>query len=352
MRATTIIMLAIAICSCKEKQVVYEELPDNLFDMVKVIEPVFEKELDKKQDVAVYDDSLVVMVNTPMGALNSGYFVEMYNMAVDTVIAHCLHYGKDKEDLLGAVSYRHENTILVYDYVKSCIYKVDLPALMQDTDLSFSGKKTNICTQYMIPYGDVLLLQNPNCFDVGVAEYTNNGKRFVVSDKNFNYTERKKYKYDTFNVVRGFFLMNAAKNRIFYVDAYRNGIEIYDKGLALLAVVTGPEQILPSYSEYEEVPEFKSLLFYGDIPETYTALAASEDYVYAAYSGGRVCSDDKRDRFESYILKFDWNGCLEEVSKVNVHIKSLSCSGNGKVLYVYGQSSTSEYKLQKYVMEL
>lgn len=346
MKKFYLFVLSLCVCSCGKEYENYV-LPDDVFEAAEVISPLYDSIMGKKSDVYVYADSLIISVNTEREAVERGYFLELYDVRNVDSAKDYFTYGGEDGKLLGATSHMHGDTLLIYDYIKNDLYTFGIRQLL-DGNYSMC-KKTNILTQYFIPYKDRLLCQNPYCFDIGVKKYANEGRRFIVSDTAFAYVEKKKYHYETVNVVRGTFVLNWEVGRIFYADAYRNLVEVYDaENLSMLSRSVGPEQRKPSYAEYAYGPDIVGLLFYGDIPETYTEVVATSRYIYAVYSGGVICDDDERLVFSSYILKFDWSGQYIDAFKVNIHIKTLSLSEDGQYFYAYGQSSSSEYELRKY----
>lgn len=347
MKRIYVLLLLLCVCSCNKKYKEYR-LPNDVLTTSDLIIPSSESVMGKKTDVYVYADSVIISVNTVRDAAVKGYFLEIYDMCYGGTQKSLFMYGNEDGRLLSAASYRHRDTLLVYDYIKNDLYTFGVSQLFYDS-CNIAYKETNILTQYFLPYKNRLLCQNPYCFNIGNKKYTNNGRRFIVSDTSFSYKEKKKYSYETVNVVRGTFVINWDVGRIFYADAYHNLVEIYDvEDLSMLSCSVGPEDRKPSYTEYAYGPNIVGLLFYGTIPEAYTDIIDGPKYIYAAYSDGIICDDKDRETFQSYILKFDWDGQCLDVFKINLYIKTLSLSTDGEYIYVYGQSAQSEYKLQKY----
>lgn len=325
------------ICSCGSS-IKKNSLPDDIFNNAIKLDYVWEKTMDYSLNVWIHSDSLLIKKNKD--GYKSGYLLDICTINSDKPIYGYLPYGASTGECLASIDSFIGDTILIYEFIKHEVYILDLNCLPKKVE----SKSTNIVTQNMIPFGDRLLCQNPHCFKE-LHNYRNNGKRFILSDPSYNYFEKKKYNYNTFNVTRGYFLINWKKNRIFYADAYRNTIEIYDTNLSLLRITFGPENQKPQYTIID-----KDIIFYGDIPNTYTSLTATDDYVYAAYSGNKICNDRDRENFISYILVFDWSGNYIVSFEVDMYIKTLSLSADKESVFAYGQISNSEYRFRKYTI--
>lgn len=354
MNRTNLLFLSVLLIlpvSCK-REYPKNTLPQNIYSNARTLQPEWELAVGRKTNVYIFQDSILISDIDEKEAASAGYFMEVFNIHTGDTVETLLPYGAAQGKLLGATFYPHGgDTLLVYDYVKRSVYIVDLRQFASGVSgRAIYGKSTNISTQYILPYGNRLLCQNPYCFNINVKKYTNNGNRYILSDTSYSYTETSEYSYNTINVVRGVSAINWTKGKIFYADAFRNLIEIHGTDLSLLSYTVGPEHFLPSYTEYRYSPEAVGLVFYGDIPETYTAIASSDNAVYLAYSGNKITSDFNRNNFTSYIMTFDWDGRCTDVFKTDLYIKTLSLSADESRIYAYGQSSKSEYALQKFVL--
>ena len=324
----------------------------HLFCQQKSPTEIWQKRMTKYNNVYVFNDSLLILENTEKEASLHNFFINVRTLNNNKEVGNFFKYGADEDYLLGASSIIHNDTLIVYDYIKRYIYMMNLNRNSFDNNIYISKKKTNILTQYFLLHKNSIIIQNPYCFMNGPRCFRNDGKRFIVSDYNYNYNERIKYRYDTFNVVRGQFVLNWSKKRIFYADAYTAAYELYTADMKLLSKFSLPLDI-PSaeYIRYKYNSKTTGIIFKGEIPEAFTALCATDDYIYTLFSGESIKDDQDRTNFHSYLIIFDWDGNPISVYNINAHGISISVPENNDCIYIYGQTSKHEYNLFKFVLK-
>lgn len=113
-------------------------------------------------------------------------------------------------------------------------------------------------------------------------------------------------------------------------------IEIFDNGKLKIAI-NGPDYFLPDFSVERRKDGFIDVLPAKDLRAAYTAVFATADYFYVAYSGESFQTDGA-DR----VLVFDWEGNAVAQWKTNRRIYPTALHRKGNVTTMYGVNTNDQ----------
>lgn len=292
----------------------------------------------------VWRDSIAVVIHKK-GSRRK--FLELYNINSGRLINSYFHEGNGPDEILECISTYNNDTVLLED-----IQKHNLAIIPLDSMLNIKYKptlvRTDVKSQRIWPYKGKLLGVNPNCFTDKRQRIQNGGNRFIISDSNFVYSEKERYKYDTYNLTSAGIIIGYSQNRIIYYSQVYPVIEIYDTGLNLLKKIEGPD--LPHDPEYFLYGDFY-YVFKNEVPHAYTYHCCDSSFFYLAYIGEYSSYQGKKvEDLNSWIFKFDWDGNFIESYHIDTYIETLSVSDDGKVLYILCTDENGESILNKYPM--
>lgn len=193
---------------------------------------------------------------------------------------------------------------------------------------------------------------NPYSFKDINTKYNNRAPRFILSTNDFQYNEKHKYKYDTFNVVNGHFIINFQRGRIVYFSRNEDYFEIFNLDKKLIKKVFGPDNIKPKYFKYDNGYS-DEILYLGNIPISYISSCYSNNYIYVTYCGNRLDIKKNSDlsQYPTYIFKFDWNGNIINSYYTENYIKNISIANDERYIFSWEMNKNKELKLVKYYME-
>ena len=162
----------------------------------------------------------------------------------------------------------------------------------------------------------------------------NNGaSRFIINEKDIdpNFNRVNSRLYYTYNVSQGFIVPNIEKDRIIYASNFYDEIEIYDCDLHLLRRIEGPDNLIPSYQIHN-----REIIFNKTVPYTYRNYAITDDFFYLSYIGDYYTSGSQLQDFDSWILKFDWDGNFIECYHSEEYVSTISLSDTDGKFYARG----------------
>lgn len=262
-----------------------------------------------------------------------------------------LKYGSGNGDLLSSTSCRNGNEMLIYDFIKHDVYVFNLDSILTQKHPNVSKSAVDFSCQYLLPYKDSsFLFLNPLFFPLKNKQFTSHRDQFCLSSGG-HYEFSKNYKYDYFNVTRGFFIIDWNHDRLVYFDSYYHRIDYYTTALEHLFTLEDHSQDVASFTIIKYNEKDQGLVFSSFIPETFLDAAYNDDFIYVAYSGQVIIDDFRREVFRSIIYKLSWDGVLVESYDCDLHVKSLSSSpANSDLLYIFGQDAPDHYSLIKCVL--
>ena len=271
--------------------------------------------------------------------------VEIYNLNSGALIWDRFTKGNGPEEILMGRSDMFNDTLMLEDFMRDRIVLLPIGKITTGEDFKPEFQGYSVVSTRIRPFGGKLLAVNPYCFNDKQSGIHNDGNRFILTDSSFNYKETNSYQYETFNVTNGNFIISYDNDRIIYYSAAEPLIEVYDTDLNLLRTVTGPE--LPNRPELSLIGNM--VMYSNGKPYAYkSASCCNRRHVYLTYIGELATADRNYDDFDTYILKFDWDGNFIESYSIGHSVTSMSLSGDGKSLYVFGREHDGTDVLYRY----
>lgn len=272
------------------------------------------------RDAFVYADSILVVVNSKE---TEAPFVQVFNLFTHDSIASFLLKGNGHGEILSAIPFMQDNTIIVNDFVKGQVVFLNLDSLLRTDAYSPSVIKYNLhMAANVFPFGNDYLTENPYCFTseaLGIRQGIEYGiPRFLkISDLSKEMSLDTKYRYDTWNVaVDGQILCRTSDlGRVFYANMSKSEVEVYDGNLSLLKRIDGPVVFKESLMKEKVVEsgELEEVCFKDVIPYAYMSSCSDSSGVYLNYLGKlfKPNSRPSQEEMQSYIFYFDWDGNLK-----------------------------------------
>lgn len=288
--------------------------------------------------VHIYDDSIAVVHNTNKAHRKH---VELYNIHDNTLIKELIAQGNGPGEMVSALSRYNNDTLVIWDFMKCNIATIPIKSAVSDTAYNPTLRSFSLTPKCMWPYKGRLMAINPNCFRYDKLGINNDGPRLIISDSNYVYKESRKYDIQTVNAVYTDFFISWKNNRIIVFDTSEPRIEIFDTNLNLQKTIYGPE--LPDeirYSTYENFGTYVAAE--GKSPESYHTFCTDEDFFYLAYNGDFFSRDKTMYDLSTWIFKFDWDGNFVDSYYVDHFIHSMSLSGDGQSMYIFGVNRDGE----------
>ncbi|MFI3263025.1 MAG: hypothetical protein R3Y26_08970 [Rikenellaceae bacterium] len=287
------------------------------------------------KNFSMCNDSVMVVLNKPSGK-NS--FVVFHNIKRDESIAEFIRLGRANNEMLNCSAHIKDNLLLVKDFVKNNLAIINIDSVLvygSDYEVNDFIKFGNtIGSGFVTQYdSNRLIMLNPYCFTNKDMRIDNKQPRFIVLENDI--TPPLEYNdelYFTFNVTQGPIITNKNKNRVIYASSSLSEIEIYDFDLDPVKKIFGPIELTPTY----RVSDGKDISFDKIVPYSYMSSYYNEDYFYLTYVGEYFHRNDKLENFDSYILKFDWDGNLVETYHSPEYIYSLYWSEINNSFYGRG----------------
>ena len=285
--------------------------------------------LDFARKCYVYDDVLVV---TNYENSNK-HLLEFYNINTMELKKQAILHGNGPDEVLLLLSRNYKDELHVdggSSSGKLTQFNVVEFANNKDSKLEFVDYAFQCQHKYLLDNNKFLVV-NPFRFvnkELGIVQDEN---RFIILDA----TDRllPSGRIDAINVNTGGIMVNSKEKKICYYSHDTAEIEIYDFDLNLIKTITGPDDLRPVYTRFQNIVQnsTKTLTF------AYTHACYDDSYMYLAYDGRTIDTmeyiqnNGVMEKAETWVFKFDWDGNVIDVYKVSKEkeIVSLSVTKNG-----------------------
>lgn len=145
-------------------------------------------------------------------------------------------------------------------------------------------------------------------------------------------------------------ILSYINDAVVYISSNEALIELYDTKLRLLKKITGPP--MPHETLYY-VTGNGAVSFLNGVPYTFMEFCHDNHNFYLAYNGDFLTSENNYDAstFNTYILKFDWDGNFIDSYYIDHYVKSMSLSNDGRYIYAFGTDHDGESVFYKYLLK-
>ena len=202
--------------------------------------------LDFARTCYVYDDILVVI-----NYQNSNkHLLEFYNINTMELKKQAILRGNGPGELLLLLSHNYKDELHVEDASSYGKFNVVEFANNKDSKLEFVDYAFQSQQKYLLD-NDKFLVVNPFRFvnkELGIEQDEN---RFIILDA----TDRllPNGRIDAINVNIGGIMVNSKEKKICYYSYATAEIEIYDFDLNLIKTITGPDDLRPVYTRFQNI---------------------------------------------------------------------------------------------------
>lgn len=277
----------------------------------------------------VYQDSILIVLNKKYENIP---FLEFYNLVTNDSIGEYIPYGNGPNEMLYAGIKIYDNLLVVNDIVKKQVAFINLDSILTSQHYTIKMQKYGTYTYDVVPYiNGELLMENLNCFQNQELDINYNISRFIVADKNYDYSKEDKYEYYVKNATGGCIIPQYAKDRIIYAASNRPLIEIYNNNLEIIKSIAGPDKIPPKFIIIDNEVVFKSA-----IPYAYLEHCNDKEFFYVTYMGNYFKPNTKMYDYPLWLFKFDWDGNFIDNYSIGEYVESISLGANGKHFYATG----------------
>lgn len=335
-------------CTANRNGIPITYLDDNIKDTAAVLlqESVNFNVPISTADLYIWNDSIAIVRNM---VVSDTWFLELYDLRDNRLLRHFLRHGNGPGEMLEINFIFNNDTIVIEDFQKDNITAIPVHKAVNDDTFKPNLRPISVWSQYKLPFKGKLLALNPYRFinkDYGI---NNDGPRFIVSDSNYVYKEKKHYEYNTFNVSYSSFFISFANDRIVYVCKSEPVLELYDTSLNLIKEILGPE--MQSRQKYK-IEENGNVCFLNTIPYAYSSFCYNDDYFYVCYNGDYLSykNDFDSSLLKSWIFKFDWDGNFIDSYYIDHYVKSMSLSNDGRYIYAFGTDREGGNVFYKYLL--
>jgi hypothetical protein len=285
--------------------------------------------LDFARSCYVYDDVLVV---TNYENSNK-HLLEFYNINTMELKKQAILHGNGPDEVLNLLPRNYKDELHVdggSSSGKLTQFNVVEFANNKDSKLEFVDYAFQCQHKYLLDNNKFLVV-NPFRFvnkELGIAQDEN---RFIILDA----TDRllPNGRIDAINVNTGGIMVNSKEKKICYYSSTTAEIEIYDFDLNLIKTITGPDDLRPVYTRFQNIVQNRT----KTLTYAYTHACYDDSYMYLAYDGRTIDTmeyiqnNGVMEKAERWVFKFDWDGNVIDVYKVSKEkeIVSLSVTKNG-----------------------
>lgn len=308
------------------------------------------------RDLLVVDDSLLV--------LNELYQSDSNLMVVDlqrpeSVPVHLVGIGDGPNSVLGVEGLRViDDTIQFYDPVGRKLQQIGVAAIKnrEQNPLTSSFNSPVLCRNVFTV--DEAFLCTPldigSVMDSRFARYSSRGTldsafgvfpdRLTPSEANSSYDERM-----TNVVYEAVPTIAPDGNRFALVYKNKDRLEIYSAGGHLLRAMDGPDFFDPELHQSENGSGGLSVRPIQDLTRVgYISLAATQNEIYALYSGQLNVPSDPGPNFRNYatdrLFVFDWEGKLVRSYRLPYRAHALAVSDRGTVFIASDDEDVRIYR--------
>ena len=226
--------------------------------------------------------------------------------------------GGGRDEMLMALPSVSNNMLLMMDVLQRQLAFIDITEAVKPS-FSILKYKTNILSQRIIPYKDRLMFLNP-------YSYRDQAKRILISDREWNYSEKKHYSFNAFNIVCGEVLYEDQSERVVYLSRHEPIAEVLDTKGTLKKRIIFPHHepdVAEIWHEDRNIKEYV-IIAQDDYPEDcFVSADSNSDCIAAVF---------RTDDWKSVIMVFNWDGDILDGFKVDTLVYNISlASDSGKV---------------------
>ena len=285
--------------------------------------------LDFAERCYVYDDVLVVR-----NYENSNkHLLEFYNINTMELKKQAILRGNGPDELLLLLPRNYKDELQVdggSTSGKLTQFNVVEFANNKDSKLEFVDFAFHCQDKYLLD-NDKFLVINPYRLvnkELGIEQDEN---RFIILDATDRLLPNELI--DATRVNTGGIMVNSKEKKICYYSYATAEIEIYDFDLNLIKTITGPDDLRPVYTRFQNIVQNRT----KTVTFAYTHACYDDSYMYLAYDGRTIDTmeyiqnNGEMEKAERWVFKFDWDGNVIDVYKVSKEkeIVSLSVTKNG-----------------------
>lgn len=275
---------------------------------------------DDVKNVFVINDSVVVYL---MGYSRGQNALEVCYLGDDKKHGIFL-YGPGDDELMSAISGRHNGMILLQDFVKNEIHVIDISNL---DDLKISPSYfSNIHSQAIVP-----MTLNRGVF---LNASSKERRQVLLTDTDFRYPGRVP-KPDRINVSHGTIVMNDSLDRYAVLDRIKSKVEICDGHGRIKKLIQKKTLEDQQYDiDKEGYPVFLNSYY-----QSFTDGCEYDNGFVALYRSGCISPQSEDLSALSYILFFDWSGNILKSYKIASSVLNLSISNDGSHIFLFEEGS-------------
>ena len=289
----------------------------------------------------VYNDSVFILCNysTNEEALN------VYSYPSLKRIADFIPFGKGPGEISSAKYFIRNESIMVFDPNVRVNSILHIDSLLNENYKPIFNNHGIYIAAYDEYSKDSLVVANPYCFEDDESGIMNEADRLVIINKNNKLNELEvygKHEYLTQSVTLGSVLSNKTKNCIIFADHNNTKLEFYDYDLNLKKHIKILDELDIKYdiSSYDRMVLGTSV--YG-ITNTYK----EDEFFYVSYVGSKCDRLKPRSDYDTWILKFDWDGNLIKSYHYDKLIIAFTVSNVKDTFYATTYDSDDLYILVK-----
>ena len=290
----------------------------------------------------VYNDSLLIVCNQYTGKKA----VIVYKYPSLEFVADFIPFGKGPGEVGSAFYNLSNENIIVLDPNTRIHSILSIDSLLNKNYKPLFYNHVVFAKNYDEYSKDSLILANPYCFSDEKSGIRNDAERLVVIDKNNKKNQLEvygKHKYKTSTVSSGDVLTNKDKNRIVFAESDRARLELYDYNLNLDKIIITPQETEIEYV----IDSYDKMVLPSVSVIGFTNSYKDEDYFYVSYVGAEYDNQKPGSDYDTWILKFDWDGNFIESYHYNKFIIAFTVSNEKDTFYATLYDEDESYILAK-----
>lgn len=318
MRIGSFALLLFMVISCADKRPVQEnhitEDRLNAFELRTPQRVVLTTPADSLESVFVINQHIITFQH-PDG--NGQPFLHILAMNGQEICS-LVKKGGGRDEMLMALPSVSNNMLLMMDVLQRQLAFIDITEAVKPS-FSILKYRTNILSQRIIPYKDRLMFLNP-------YSYRDQAKRILISDREWNYSEKKHYSFNAFNIVCGEVLYEDQSERVVYLSRHEPIAEVLDTKGTLKKRIIFPHHVPDVAEIWHEDRNIKEyvIIAQDDYPE--------DCFVSADSNSNCIAAVFRTDDWKSVIMVFNWDGDILDGFKVDTLVYNISlASDSGKV---------------------
>lgn len=278
--------------------------------------------------VYVWRDSLVLVLNHADGDKCKDV-METFLLEDFSPAGTYLPFGSGPGQFFYVLTALKGDSLVVFDIVKKQVLASSLGAAEEGRIMDTSSAvSVSYISQALAMYGNRLLLLNPRYFE-GPDGRSNHQPLLVMTDTLLQWTVPGTEYFPT-NVVKGSLAADPGKGKVFFFDSYSATACLYAGDMRRpLMQLLGPGLDKPEYM-FVTGQDGTVSVYHESTPATHYVDAVSDGMqVIAAYRDGNG---------GDFLFRFDWDGNLLDIFRLEGHVRTLSLSMDGSAVYVWEES--------------